>query len=154
MYTQSEGYGCGMYSVANALNLSNYATDERLAESKKHGNLICHLNDWIKEDGHGVYLQPLFYDTHLNEIPKSWYDLSISGEVLAMPLIFCVTLTENGLSHMIAGQLDKEGRLFIKDSLKLHEYETTIKELSKKYHSVFGMYAFCDCINGNYAFIG
>lgn len=33
-YIQKTPYGCGMYAVANALNLPNFVTEERLEKSK------------------------------------------------------------------------------------------------------------------------
>jgi hypothetical protein len=42
MIKQKQPYGCGLYAVANACNLKNFITEERLEASKK-GNVIGQL---------------------------------------------------------------------------------------------------------------
>lgn len=153
-YKQTTPYGCGMYAVAHACNLDNFVTEKRLEESKAFGNLTCQLDKWMKEDDIKLYMQPLFYDGKAKDIPKHWHDLKIEGEVIAMPLVFCVTLSEGGLSHMIGAHLDKNGILYVYDSLKSDVYESTIDRLNESYHHIFGMFVFCDVNNGDYAFIG
>lgn len=153
-YKQTTPYGCGMYAVAHACNLENFVTDQRLEESRPFGNLTCQLDRWLSDDGINFYMQPLFYDGKATQISKEWHELKIQGEILAMPLVFCVTLSEGGLSHMVGAHLDKSGILFIYDSLKSEVYESTIEAIGENYNSVFGMFAFCDRNNGDYAFIG
>jgi len=41
-HKQKQPYGCGLYAVANACNLDNFITDERL-EKSKNGNVIGQL---------------------------------------------------------------------------------------------------------------
>ena len=38
-HKQKQPYGCGLYAVANACNLDNFITEERL-EKSKNGNVI------------------------------------------------------------------------------------------------------------------
>jgi len=153
VYKQKNSYGCGMYAVANACNLKTFVTPERLEISKGVGNLTGMLDRWMQSDGLTFYMQALYYDAKSDKIPSSYTEFSISGEILAMPLVFCVLLSEKGLSHMIGCHLDKLGSLYVYDSLKKDVFETTIIGLNDHYHSVFGMYGFCDIHTGEYAFI-
>lgn len=153
MYKQENSYGCGMYAVANACNLKTFVTDERLELSKGVGNLTGKLDEWMKEDGLNFYMQPIFYDFMGDKIPEKIGEFKIEGEVLAMPLVFCVLLKDKGLSHMVGAHLDKQGRLFVYDSLRQEEFETTIIGMNDHYYSVFGLYGFADLDTGDYAFI-
>lgn len=54
-YKQNQPYGCGLYAVANACNLDNFITEERLEKSKT-GNVIGQLSKWMQDDGHPFIL--------------------------------------------------------------------------------------------------
>ena len=47
-HKQKQPYGCGLYAVANACDLDNFITDERL-EKSKNGNVIGQLSKWMQE---------------------------------------------------------------------------------------------------------
>jgi len=154
MYKQKDGYGCGLYAVANACNLpESFITPERLEASRIPGSTNGGLSKLMQEDGFDFYMQPLFYDPNTKSLPETQTKYSVAGDVIAMPLVLCVTLSEGGLSHMIGAHLDKSGILHVYDSLKNEPFETTLDLIDLYYHSVFGIYSFCDIKNGDYAFL-
>lgn len=153
MLKQKNPYGCGLYAVANACNLDNFATDDRVEASKSHGSSNGMLSKYLLEDGTGFYMQPLFYDAYADKLPKDQTEYKVTGDVLAFPLVLCCKLSENGLWHMIGAHLDRLGMLYVYDSLRDDVFETTLPEVHNYYHSVFGLYAFCDLNTGEYAFI-
>lgn len=152
MLKQSTPSGCGMYAVANALNMPEIATEERLKQCSEFGNMTGQLDKWIQEAGKSFYMQPLFYDGGANIIPDHHTSLSVEG-CICMPLVLCCTLSDGGLSHMIGASLMVNGVLVVYDSLKSEPFYTTLPEVHNHYNSVFGLFAFCDIHTGDYAFI-
>lgn len=150
---QSTPFGCGMYAVANALNLDNYATNERLLESKQ-GNLISKLTKWLIEDGQNLGVDILYYNHKGGKLPDDATDyVPIGEDVNLLPVMLAVRFSENGLNHMVGGKLDKNGTLFLYDSTKEYVIETTLKEVNNLYHEVYGLYLFLDIDSGAYAFM-
>ena len=151
--TQNTPFGCGMYAVANALNLNNYSTNERLLESKQ-GNLIPKLTKWLIEDGQNLGIDVLYYNHKGGKLPDNATDYVPLGEdVNLLPVLLAVRFSENGLNHMIGGKIDKNGILYIYDSMKENIIQTNLKEVNDLYYEVYGLYLFLDIDNGSYAFI-
>lgn len=70
MLIQNQPYGCGLYAVANALNLDGFVTEERL-ESSKNGVSTRMLSKWLEEDGHNFYIGELYYNLLGKRMPDS-----------------------------------------------------------------------------------
>lgn len=150
---QSTPFGCGMYAVANALNLNNYATNERLIESKQ-GNLISKLTKWLIEDGQNLGVDILYYNHKGGKLPEDAMDyVPIGEDVNLLPVMLAVRFSDESLNHMVAGKVDKSGTLFLYDSMKENVIKTTLREVNNLYHEVYGLYLFLDIDNGSYAFI-
>lgn len=153
MHKQLHPYGCGLYAVANALNLSlDFITPERL-EASKAGNNIGQLSKWLQESGADLYLQPIFFDRSGNhsEDLLSVLELNISCKYL--PLMFLVKERGSDVDHVISGQFTNEGVLCIYDSKKDVCFATSFNRLTLHYEQVFAMFTFADCATGHDAFI-
>lgn len=154
MYKQTTHSGCGMYAVANACNFNNFVTEKRLKGSSMYGNLTGKLDNWMQQDGHPFYMQALFYDASTSKLPKTATDYFPEGDVFALPLIICCTLSAGGKSHMVAVNVFKDKSVMLLDSLKEEPVMlNALSEINDMYHTVFGVYAFCDINTGNYAFL-
>lgn len=150
MLKQSNGYGCGMYAVANALALDNYATEARLEESREKGNVIGQLSRWLQQDGHDATIDVFWYDHYGKKLPETYFKFKVS-ECRAALFMFNVTLTEKGKRHMIAAHLMSNGNLIVCDSLRSEPFTTTIAEINNHYHTVFGFFCFMN-LKGDYLF--
>lgn len=151
MIKQKTPYGCGMYAVANSLNLESFCSEERL-EKSKGGNTIGQLSKWLLEDDLNINIDALFYDHHGSKIPEHFYGYTVS-EAEALPLLFNVRYCEDGKNHLVAGRLMKTGELLIFDSLKEEPIISTIEGINSIYHQVYGMHLFMDSTTGNYIFL-
>lgn len=155
MYKQLQPYGCGLFAVANALNLGDdFVTEERFAASKGNGNLTGMLDRWLQESGKPFYMQPIFYDTTATKLPKHHVEYKPSGEkVVALPMVLCVRLSDEGLWHMVGVNVYPNGTAMLYDSLKSEPIQSTLAEINEMYESVFGLFVFCSVETGDYAFI-
>lgn len=154
-YTQKQPWGCGLYAVANVCNLDNYITEERLGQSNTgNGNTIGQLSKWLQEDGLPYNIEALYYNQESQYLPDYVINCKPSGEgILGLPILIAVNYSENSLNHLIGGQIDLEGKLYLFDSLKEDVVITTLQEVNDMYHSVYGVYVFVDITNGSYAFL-
>lgn len=153
-FKQLDPYGCGLYSVAHALNLKeDFVTKERIEASKK-GNNIGQLSRWMQQHGLDYYLNPIWYDSFMKETSLSedlkGMKVTANGDesLLACPLIIDVNVSKLGLGHMIGAHLDINGNLHVYDSLKEDVLFTSMSEVENHYHLVFGVYAFYDVESG------
>lgn len=144
-HKQTTGYGCGMYSVANALNLDSFATPERLEESRT-GNTIYQLNKWLDEDGYKWNIECLYHTSFTSEetghgvnIPKEAQCYSDS-ETKAIPILINVQ-NGNSKTHMIAAWLRKDN-LIVLDSLADDVVGITWDRLNTLYKFVYGIWVF------------
>ncbi len=152
-HKQKQPYGCGLYAVANACNLDNFITDERLEKSKK-GNVIGQLSRWMQDDGMDFYIDVLYYNHTGKKMPLSALNYVPKGEdVNFLPILINVRFSENGLNHLIGGKIAKDGTLYLYDSLKEEMIETTLKKVNKMYHHVYGLFIFMSVEDGSYVFI-
>lgn len=149
MLKQKQPYGCGVLSVANALNQPQFATPERIAASKD-SNTVFQLNTMIKDAGGVHFLEPAFFDGAASQLPLTHHyngfkvkDTAANENDYFMPFILCVVCKpDSKLNHMIAGHLLTSGKLLILDSLIGEPFKTTFPDLQNHYHQVFGLYTF------------
>lgn len=153
-YKQTKPYACGLYSVANACNLDNFVTDERLALSKEFGNTIGQLSRWMQDDNLPYAIDALFYDHVGTKLPDSALEYKPSGEgINFMPVLINVRFSKDGLNHLVGGKISKDGTLFLYDSLKDNVVVTTLKEVNDMYFNVYGLFILMHVIEGNYVFL-
>lgn len=150
-FNQKDSYGCGVYAVANALQAGGFITLERLEQSKG-GNNLGQLNKWLVEDGHNLFIEPLYFSSTGKRLPNSICDLRPAGEgVSSMPILIDIQFSKEGKMHFVAGELMPEGDLIVIDSLKHGQLEmTTLSRYNRKYYRVFGLYHFRNIDTGNY----
>lgn len=154
-YLQTTPYGCGMYAVAHALNLDNFVTDERLEASKEFGNTNMQLNTWLAQDGHDFQIYPTYFNGFGKHLPPSLYGVHIvveNPDIVGLPVLFNVKYSATGLQHMVGGKIDKQGLLWLYDSLQPKVRVTTVSKLNSIYKECFGFYTFNN-IKGEYVFI-
>ena len=153
-HKQKQGYGCGLYAVANALNLDNFVTDERLEQSKT-GNIIGQLSKWMQEDGLDIYIDSLYYNHLGKKLPNSaLHYVPMGDNAYTLPVLLNVRFEDGGLNHLVGGKIDKEGRLLLMDSLNEETIITTLSKVNRMYHNVYGLFLFMDVNTGNYVFFG
>lgn len=154
MLKQTKHWGCGLYAVANACNLPNFVTDERLEKSRENGNTIGQLSKWIQDDGLPFYIDVLYYNHVGKKLPACAMDYRPNGDdVNFLPVLMTVRFCDNGKNHMIGGKIDKNGKLYLYDSLKEEIIETSLKKINKMYHNIYGLYILMGVDNGQYVFI-
>lgn len=152
-HKQKQAHGCGLYAVAHAANFENFITDERMGLSRG-GNTIGQLSKWIQEDGHGMYIETLYYNHVGKKLPVSALRYTPNGEgVSLLPVLINVRYSEEGKNHLIGGKIDKLGTLYLYDSLKENVIQTTLSKVNRMYHHVYGLFIFADVNDGSYAFI-
>lgn len=152
MIRQTTGYGCGMYAVANALNLPHFVNSDRL-EASKQGNSISQLTKWLLEDWHPFGLDVLFYDHFGNKLPDEHLHTRTDTEGAELPILLQVKST-NDIAHMVGGRLYHDGRLLLMDSLQKFPHLTTLQEVNEKlYKEVNGIFAFTYWDNGQWVVI-
>lgn len=153
MLKQNQPYGCGLYAVANACNLKNFVTDDRLEQSKK-GNVIGQLSKWLQDDGNPIYIDTLYYNHLGKKLPDSSTNYVPMGEGCDyLPVLLNVRFSDNGKNHLVGGKISKEGVLYLYDSLRDSIIETTLKKVNKMYHHVYGLFLFMSVEDGSYVFI-
>lgn len=153
MLKQDKPYGCGLYAVSNACNLKEFITEERLDISKS-GNTIGQLSKWMQEDGLPYCIDALYYNHLGKKLPKSALSyVPIGDDVLFLPVLLNVRFSDNGKNHLVGGKIDKNGVLYLYDSLKESMIETTLKNVNNMYHHVYGLFIFMGVENGSYVFI-
>ena len=152
-HKQKQGYGCGLYAVANACNLDNFITEERL-EKSKNGNVIGQLSKWMQEDGHPFYIDTLYYNHVGKKLPNSALHYTPNGEGIDfLPILLNVRYSDEGKNHLVGGKIGKDGTLYLYDSLKEDMIETTLAKVNRMYHNVYGLFLFMGVETGDYVFI-
>jgi hypothetical protein len=146
---QEDGYGCGLYSVSNALNLKNFVTLERLEISKK-GNTNGQLSKWLQEDGLDISIDSFYYDHVGESLPDTHLYYYPEQEGVYLPLLINVKLSEEGKRHLVACLINKNGDMFLMDSLKKEVVKAKLCDINNMYHSVFGLFVFMYNSDGNY----
>ncbi len=153
MIRQFNPWGCGLYAVANACNMPEFITEERLEKSKQ-GTVIGQLSKWLQEDGKPFCVDVLFYDHAGTKLPDTALGyFPIGDDVTYLPILLNVRFSDEGLNHLVGGKVAKDGTLYLYDSLKPDVVETTLKEVNEMYHHVYGLFIFMGYETGKYCFI-
>lgn len=154
-YIQKESYGCGLYAVANAINLGDdFVTLERIEQSKIHGNSIGQLSKWMQDSGYPFFIEVLYYNHVGKKLPQSALSYLPTGECIEyLPILINVRFSDEGSNHLVGGKISKDGTLYLYDSLNKEMITTTLKRINKMYHHVYGLFLFCGVDTGSYAFI-
>jgi len=155
MHKQTQPYGCGLYAVANALNLEGFITDERLSKSDcPEGVTIGQLSRYLQDDNLPISIEPLWYNTSAKKIPKAELLIQPQGiDVEYLPVLIAVRYSHKSLNHLVGGKIDKSGTLYLYDSLRDVEVKTTLKSLNSLYPIVYGLYYFKSLAEGKEIFI-
>lgn len=115
-FRQENGYGCGLYSIANALQDDEIITPRNIEASKK-GNNLGQLNMWLWERDYGFWIGMLRYN---NNEPIEIFDLKpdfVSNDrVLWYPFMIVIKSTEEK-NHMIGCRYMRDGKIIVHDSL-------------------------------------
>jgi hypothetical protein len=148
MQTQKNGYGCGLYAVANALGLDDFVTPERLEESK-NGNNIMQLNKWLQDDGHRFRMLPPYYG---NDVRFKTPPLKISFENCVNPVYYPVPIVaavkNRPKNRLFAVHIYKNLTLHVYDSLKNEpEYFLSWDAFGEKYPRIAALKIFKDFDN-------
>jgi hypothetical protein len=148
MYKQETPTGCGLYAVANALNLpKKFITDERLQATKRYGNNTGQLSAWLQESGYPVYIEVLHYNQERGLSDKAMKIKPEEGNKLPVLLVL-QPKADSDMQHMVAGLIDADGKLTVMDSLVGVPTESTMHVYSAEKHKVFAMYAFARVKDG------
>ena len=152
-HKQKQSYGCGLYAVANACDLDGFITQDRL-EKSKNGNIIGQLSKWLQEDGYQFYIDVLYYNHLGKKLPVSALSFKPTDKKdLLLPILLKVRYSDMGINHLVGGRIDKDGNLYLFDSLKDKMITTTLAKANKMYHNVCGLFLFMDVENGDYIVI-
>lgn len=154
-YRQHNPWGCGIYAIANACNLDSFITEERLSKSKLHGNTIGQLSRWLQDDGHPYAIDALYYNHDEGKIPDKHLEYAPTGPDIIefLPVLLNVKKTRHSLRHMVGGKLNRQGQLFLYDSMKPNVVLTTLAEANQMYEHVFGLFVLLSIETGDYVFI-
>ena len=152
MFKQTTNFGCGVYAVANACNLPKFITDERLEKSRS-GNNVGQLSRWLQDDGLEIYIGYLYCHASGKHLPLSVCSYRPFGNLSYIPILLQIQQAEKSKNHIIGGKLGKDGILYLYDSLKDDEIETTLAKVNKMYHCVYGLNVFVSYENHSYAII-
>lgn len=154
MIKQKNGYGCGLYAIANACNIPGFITNERL-EKSKDGNNIGQLSKWLQDDGNPFYIDVLYYNHEGKNIPSQFYGYhTVQEDNNPMPVLFNVQSCEQCKRHLIGGLLHHDGKITVFDSLKDEPFETRLYKLNTMYEYVFGFFILMSVETGDYIFMG
>lgn len=133
-YKQENGYGCGLYSVANALQDDRILSATRLGLSK-NGNNIGQINKWFVELEYDFWLSVLKYD---NDNPIEIFDLKpdfeVDKNVLWIPFFIVIKSTKEK-NHMLGCRYMRNGTIIVHDSLRDHETTFECFDALKEYYS-------------------
>ena len=145
-YKQTQPYGCGMYAVANALNIDNYISLDRLQQSQK-GNSYNQLNKWLEESGYRYNIECMYHTVFKNEetghglhLPKEVFFYSDSKEK-TIPILINVQKNKDSKTHLVAAWLTNDYLILLDsmfDEMKFLKWE----ELSSYYESIYGVWIF------------
>lgn len=132
---QKENYGCGVYSIANALQCEDFATDEKL-ELSINGNNVGQLSIWLHEYTIQCFLSCVIYN---NGRIIDIFDLKpiFIEDCENQWVPFFITIKTNSeMNHRIGCRYMKDGKIVVHDSLYENEFVYDCFDSFKKaYHS-------------------
>ena len=140
MFTQKNGYGCGLYALANIFQDKSLITEKRLNDSI-NGNHTMQISQWIWEYGKELFLEPFYFNSNGKRLPKWVCNMRPSGDnVFSIPIFIDVQQTRKSKTHFIAAEITINGDLFVMDSLKTDPYLSTLTEFNKSNYRTFGVW--------------
>ena len=141
MLKQENGYGCGLYSVANALNMPEFVTEDRL-EKSRDGNNQMQLNKWLLDDGCDFQIMPMYFKNHVQfRTPK--LTITTTEDLCFYPALVVVALKRCPKNHMFALSIYKDFTLHVLDSCEAEpEYFLSWDCFRKKYTQVISIDVF------------
>lgn len=142
-FQQNSRYGCGLFSVANAFNMGEFITPPRVRESI-NGNNIFQLSTWLIEDGHNMYIAPLYSNCLDQPIPKEITDFKCGGEGQHAPLIINGLYKRGHIQHMVCALMDSNSNLTILDSNTGKVTELPFSAIHTFFEVVNSIYGFVD----------
>jgi hypothetical protein len=145
-FMQANGFGCGMYALANVMDDESIITSERL-ELSKNGNYFSQLSTWLRESGYPDFeIEPLYCNLVVGyNPPKDWHVKPLT-ENLIFPFLLQVQFKELGKAHMVACMAYHDQTVSVIDSLKSDVVKTTWKAIMNLeiYPIVTGVFGICD----------
>ena len=116
MIRQEFGYGCGLLSVANALSMKRFVTEERM-EASKDGNNLMQLNKWLLEDGEDIQIMPLYYKNGVQfRTPKIKMNFEGCPNIEYYPILVVIAIPRCPKNHMIAVHFNADNTVHVLDS--------------------------------------
>ena len=132
---QKENYGCGVYSIANALQYEDFITDEKLQLST-NGNNVGQLSNWLHESAIQGFLSCVIYN---NDEVIDIFDLkpTFIEDCENQWVPFFITIKTNSeMNHRIGCRYMKDGKIVVHDSLYENEFVyDCFDSFEKAYHS-------------------
>jgi hypothetical protein len=153
MLKQEYGYGCGVYSVANALSMPGFITRERLEESRG-GNKFMQLNKWLSDDKTGFQIYPLYYKNGIEFMtPNLKLNLKKCPNIEYYPILITYDIKDCSMNHMIALHYCVDKSVTVLDSCNNEPvFYDTWKEFKKEYPRIISLEIFMD-FNNNEIYI-
>lgn len=152
MHKQTLPYGCGVYAVANALDLGESFISEERLEASKDGNNNGQLSKWMQDFGLDIFIEPMYYDHFGRKLPDSALYYRPQGDKCYLPVLLTVAQSEDGKRHKIAGRIDNDGHMILFDSLKNNNVLTDLKKVNEMYPVVLGISLFRRLGSGDWVF--
>lgn len=143
-FTQTDGYGCGLYAVANMLKEESFITETRLEISKKRMS-VEQLNKFLLIDDKDMHLAPIYFNMLGGTIPsKIIKTLEIKSSdpeyKLFIPIFISFDKTKNSKSHFVYASIDEFGNILVYDSLNKKAIFADINSYLKSLHKVYGIW--------------
>lgn len=146
-FKQKNGYGCGVYAVANALNDESFITKNRLSVSKK-GNNLYQLSRWLVKDDKKFIIEPIYMNlvSELQPLPPKGFALKPNETHQYFPFLLDVSSSELGRKHLVGCFSDSNGVVTVMDSLKDEIFKVTWDNLisGSVYNFIIGIYGFSE----------
>jgi hypothetical protein len=140
---QTYGYGCGLYSVANALCMPAFITPERLEESRD-GNKFMQLNKWLLDDKTVFQIFPLYYRNGVEFMtPNLKLDVKKCPNIEYYPILITYNIKDCSMNHMIALHYCADRSVTVWDSGKNEPiFYDTWKDFRKAYPRIISLEVF------------
>lgn len=113
---QKNSWGCGVYSLANALQLESFVNPNRIRLSK-NGNFIGQLNRWLLKSKIKCWLSTIQYNnSEIIDIVDPLPSFEKNNVESWLPLFIII---KGAIKyHMIGCRYLRDGKIIVHDSLK------------------------------------
>ena len=151
MLRQENGYGCGVYAVANALNMKEFVTSERLEASKENGNNFAQLNKWLLEEGKNFQIQVKYFKDGVQfRTPRLKVFYEGADDLICVPALVTYNTPRCKRNHMIALSCYPDGTLHVFDSCKSEpDYYLSWDDFREHYKRIISLSGFVSFENEN-----